>query len=368
MITSVDLFSGIGGWSLAAEAAGITTVAAAEADAWKRSQYAYHFPAVRLYEDVRQVSRRQFDNDGIGSIDLVLGSPPCTDVSAANHRGAGIDGDESGLIMDAVRIIDELRPRGVALENSPRFRTRGIDRVLVAMDRIGYVCWPLVVGAIHAGAPHIRQRMWLVAADAERLRLRHEQGRRGRPDRLGPAEPAYDADTDREGQSRLSFDAEMGGRAGVDETARGIARISSDTDECRREGAIGPRRRHVGTSEAEAVGVDPNPNRLTRRPRARGQNRAETGDGRDATPCHSDRARLAEWQGVAGDHGQQISTAERATHGGWGDPAQSLARHLRVDDGISSWLAADCRSAYGDAIVPQVATAILRSMRSADII
>lgn len=337
MITSVDLFSGIGGWSLAAEAAGITTVAAAEADAWKRSQYAYHFPAVRLYEDVRQVSRRQFDHDGIGSIDLVLGSPPCTDVSAANHRGAGIDGDESGLIMDAVRIIDELRPRGVALENSPRFRTRGIDRVLVAMDRIGYACWPLVVGAVHAGAPHIRQRMWLVAADAERLRLRQQQRRRSGPDRLGLAEPAHDADTHREGQSRLSVDAEMGGRAGVDVAGGGG--------------------REPSHPHGEPWG-----------PRTGREDGAETCDGGDAMPCHSDRARLAEWQGIAGDHGRQISTAERAAHGGWSDPAQSLARHLRMDDGIPPWLAADCRSAYGDAIVPQVATAILRSMQAADII
>lgn len=113
MLNALDLFSGIGGWSLAAHRKGIRTVAACEIDDWKRAQYAAHFPGVKLYRDVRELTAEKLRDDGIGPIDLVVGSPPCQDASAANHRGRGVDGDETadeidasghvGVLIDAIR-------------------------------------------------------------------------------------------------------------------------------------------------------------------------------------------------------------------------------------------------------------------------
>lgn len=336
---SLDLFAGIGGWSLAAEAAGIETVAACEIDAWKRAQFALHFPGVRLYRDVRKLTAKRLKADGCGSVDFVLASPPCQDASAANHCGKGIDGDDTKLAFEAVRLIDEIRPHGAVLENSPRLRTRGVDRLLLALEAIHYTVWPLVVGAIHGGAPHLRQRVWLVAADADRAGLWDQQGWSGGARRLGLAEPADHVNANGEGQSRLSFDAEMGGRSRADGT-RGRGRKAE--------------------TPADALGVG----------RGRGSRQADA-DGRQSSGGDQDhrhfpdRQSLAVGEGLGCHDGAQLAALQRAVHGGWRDGPASLARHLRVGDGIPSTLAADCRSAFGDAIVPQVGTAILKALIAA---
>lgn len=185
---ALDLFSGIGGWSLACHRKGIETVAACEIDPWKRAQFARHFPSVRLYHDIQELTAERLRRDGILPIDIVVGSPPCTDISTANVRGQGVDGPESKLYFDAIRLIGEVGPRWCALENSANLRARGSDRVLAALEAEGYTTWPCVVGAVHAGAPHRRLRSWLVglrvdgrsASDAQGVGC--GQGRAGRSD------------------------------------------------------------------------------------------------------------------------------------------------------------------------------------------
>jgi DNA (cytosine-5)-methyltransferase 1 len=99
-------------------------------------------------------------------LSVVTGGFPCTDISVAG-KGAGIDGPQSGLWKEMHRVIDIVRPRWVIAENVPALRTRGIDRVLGDMERIGYQCWPLVVGADDVGAPHRRKRVWIVCRMAD---------------------------------------------------------------------------------------------------------------------------------------------------------------------------------------------------------
>ena len=166
--TVLDLFSGAcGGWSLGMHRAGFKTVAACEADPWRRSVYARNFPGVKLYEDVRTLRSTELVRD-LGRLpDVIVGSPPCQDASAANTKGRGVDGERTGLFFEAIRIVGECRPRWCAFENSPRLRTRGVDRLLVELEALGYTCWPFVVGADDLGAPHKRDRIWLVAADAD---------------------------------------------------------------------------------------------------------------------------------------------------------------------------------------------------------
>lgn len=187
MLTVLDLFSGAcGGWSLGLHRAGLRTIAACEIDEWRRRQYAQNNPDVRLYDDIQTLTAERLRADGCWPIDLVCGSPPCQDASSANTKGRGIDGERTGLYMEAVRLVIEIRPRWAAFENVPGIRNRGIDRVLGELEAADYACWPFVVGALDVGAPHIRKRSWVVCADAatvRRLALPWDQpdGDRGEP-------------------------------------------------------------------------------------------------------------------------------------------------------------------------------------------
>ena len=162
----LDLFSGAcGGWSVGLEAAGLNTVAACEVIPWRRERYAYNFPHVKVYDDVRTLTAARLKADGIPHIDVVAGSPPCQDASSANtvKGGQGIDGERTGLFWQAVRLVQELRPDWVCLENVPPLRTKGYDRIHDALAAAGYTCRPFVVEAALAGAPHLRARVWIVA-------------------------------------------------------------------------------------------------------------------------------------------------------------------------------------------------------------
>jgi DNA (cytosine-5)-methyltransferase 1 len=178
----LDLFSGIGGFSLGLERAGMRTVAFCEIEPYCRAVLAKHWPSVPVYDDVRTLTGSRLRTDGI-SVDVICGGFPCQDISLAG-RGAGLDGDRSGLWSEYRRLIAEVRPRFVIIENSPALRTRGADRVIADMEALDYTCEPFVVGAIHAGAPHRRQRAWLVAY-ANGAVLRDKSGRRGRENGAG---------------------------------------------------------------------------------------------------------------------------------------------------------------------------------------
>ena len=161
-ITVLDLFSGIGGLSLGLHWAGMRTIAFCEQDGFCRQALARHWPGVPAYPDIRTLSAARLRQDGVQHPVLLCGGFPCQDASLAG-RGAGIQGARTGLWSHMARLVAECRPRWVVAENVPGLRSRGADRVLADLEALGYACWPLVVGAVHAGAPHLRRRMWLVA-------------------------------------------------------------------------------------------------------------------------------------------------------------------------------------------------------------
>jgi DNA (cytosine-5)-methyltransferase 1 len=168
MLRVLDLFSGIGGFSLGLErTGGFKTVAFCEIEPFCRKVLAKHWPEVPCYDDVRTLTAARLIRDGIGPVDVICGGFPCQDISAAG-KGAGIDGERSGLWREYSRIIGEFRPVFVLVENVPALRTRGADRVLSDLEALGYTGEPALVGSIHAGAPHRRQRVWLVATPATR--------------------------------------------------------------------------------------------------------------------------------------------------------------------------------------------------------
>ncbi|MGW8141910.1 DNA cytosine methyltransferase [Sphingomonas zeae] len=162
----LDLFSAAaGGWSLGMHRAGFTTIAACEVEAWRRALYSENNPGVKVYDDVRTLTADRLLAD-LGRLpSIVVGSPPCQDISSANTKGKGVEGERSGLYFEAIRIIDEVRARWFALENSANLRTRGADAVIAALEAIGYACWPVVVRAGDVGANHERPRCWLIGCD-----------------------------------------------------------------------------------------------------------------------------------------------------------------------------------------------------------
>lgn len=154
----LDLFSGIGGFALAFEAAGFQTVAFSEIEPYPCKILAQHWPNVPNLGDVRTIDGDKFR----GTIDVICGGFPCQDISTAG-KGAGIHGARSGLWFEMLRIIRGARPAFCLLENVPALRSRGADVVLGGLEEAGYACRAFVVGAGNAGAPHQRARAWLVA-------------------------------------------------------------------------------------------------------------------------------------------------------------------------------------------------------------
>ena len=186
----LDLFSGIGGFSLGLHWAGYRTLAFCESDEFCRRLLARHWPGVPIYPDIRALDGGRLQQDGIAPF-LVCGGFPCQDISLAGH-GAGLDGPRSGLWTEMARVVGACRPRWIIVENVPSLRTRGADRVIGDLAALDYASWAFVVGAVHAGAPHRRNRLFLLARDISahpaRARLAVRQRFTTRRARLLPTE------------------------------------------------------------------------------------------------------------------------------------------------------------------------------------
>jgi DNA (cytosine-5)-methyltransferase 1 len=184
---ALDLFSAAaGGWSLGLHRAGFETIAACEVVDWRRALYSENNPGVRVYDDVCTLTADRILAD-LGTLpDIIVGSPPCQDISSANTKGKGVDGARSGLFFEAVRLIGECRPRWFALENSANLRTRGADRVIDALAAVGYTCWPHVVGVDDVGGNNERKRAWLIGCDIEQVANSDSDFLNGRPEQSRP--------------------------------------------------------------------------------------------------------------------------------------------------------------------------------------
>ena len=167
----LDLFSGIGGFALAARWAGFETIGFCEIDKYCQKVLKKNFPDVPIYEDVTKLKGNQFKD-----IFLITGGFPCQDISLAG-KGAGIEGKKSGLWSELFRIIGEVRPKFALIENVPALTIRGGTRVIADLTSIGYDTEWQIVGADDVGAPHRRKRIWIVAYSngLQRLDLRRQE-------------------------------------------------------------------------------------------------------------------------------------------------------------------------------------------------
>lgn len=155
----LDLFSGIGGFSLGLERAGMRTVAFCEAKEEKRAILARGWPGVPCFPDVAALRGSDLGGE---TIDLVAGGFPCQDVSHAGGR-AGIEGERSGLWTHFARLIRELRPRFALMENVPGLLSRGMGEVLADLAASRYDAEWDCIPAAAVGAPHLRARIWILA-------------------------------------------------------------------------------------------------------------------------------------------------------------------------------------------------------------
>lgn len=159
----LDLFSGIGGFSLGLErTGGFETVAFCEKSPFCADILQKHWPKVPVYDDVRTLSAIDLRHDGVGAIDVICGGFPCQDLSRAGSR-AGLEGSRSGLWREFARIICEVRPSFVIVENVPDLLGLGLGDVLGDLASIGYDALWECIPASAVGAPHLRDRFWLLA-------------------------------------------------------------------------------------------------------------------------------------------------------------------------------------------------------------
>ena len=154
----LDLFSGIGGFSLGLERAGMETVAFCEFDKKAQLVLKKHWPDVPIYDDVRGLNGKQFEGQ---TIDLICGGFPCQPFSQAGKRKG--DQDDRHLWPEYFRLIQEIRPRWVIGENVAGLINMGLDQVLSDLESADYSCQTLVIPACAVNAPHRRDRVWIVA-------------------------------------------------------------------------------------------------------------------------------------------------------------------------------------------------------------
>jgi DNA (cytosine-5)-methyltransferase 1 len=163
----LDLFSGIGGFSLGLErTGGFETVAFCEIEPFPRRVLAKHWPGVPCYDDVRTLTAARLAADGITGINVITGGFPCQDLSASGKQ-VGVSGERSGLYSEVIRLACELRPDFVAMENVANLLVGdGGDwfaTLLRDMASIGYAVEWFYIPASWLGAPHARTRVWIIA-------------------------------------------------------------------------------------------------------------------------------------------------------------------------------------------------------------
>ena len=158
----LDLFSGIGGFSLGLERAGMETVAFCEFDKHAQKVLKKHWPEVPIHEDVRLLDGKQYR----GTVDVVCGGFPCQDLSTAGNQ-AGFSGERSSLYLEMLRIIGECLPRFAIFENVTGLLSgdggRWFARFLYDLAAIGYDAEWHCISASYIGAPHHRDRVWIIA-------------------------------------------------------------------------------------------------------------------------------------------------------------------------------------------------------------
>jgi DNA (cytosine-5)-methyltransferase 1 len=157
----LDLFSGIGGFALAARWSGFETVAFCEIDQYCQKVLAKHWPQVPIYSDIKKLTRQGLESDGISQPDIITGGFPCQPFSVAGKQ-RGQD-DNRHLWPEMLRIISELHPAWVVGENVSGFVRLALDDCISDLEGQGYAVQSFIIPACAVNASHRRDRVWIMA-------------------------------------------------------------------------------------------------------------------------------------------------------------------------------------------------------------
>jgi DNA (cytosine-5)-methyltransferase 1 len=250
----LDLFSGIGGFSLGLERAGMETVGFCEIDSFCRKVLQKHWPDVPIFEDIKELDGDEYR----GTVDLICGGFPCQPFSVAGkQRGSG---DDRALWPEMLRVIREVEPTWVIGENVPGIINMELDTVLSDLEDSGYSCQTFNIPACSLDAQHIRARIFFIShTNSATLRDGTERGAQGRDhfQRSGNAIPAHDgpsqsmAHTDNRHWSREIKEV-LGKQSGeTSDRSAGSGEAMADTDSQRPQG-----RQTFGDSQGVREGSD----------------------------------------------------------------------------------------------------------------
>lgn len=153
-LTHGSLFSGIGGFDLAAKQCGIETLWNCEI-LKKSRQVLSTIDNALQYDNIKTLEKPQY-------VDIISGGFPCQDISIAGN-GTGIFGEKSSLFFQMLRIIRQVRPKYIIIENSPMLLVRGLEYVLQPLSEIGYICEWKCLSNFQFGFSHFRERIYLIA-------------------------------------------------------------------------------------------------------------------------------------------------------------------------------------------------------------
>ena len=157
----LDLFSGLGGFSLGLEATGgFETVAFCDIEKFPRKVLKQHWPDVKQYKDIKELTYERLQEDGIGNIDIITGGYPCQPFSVAGRQRG--EKDKRHLWPEMFRLIHECRPTWVIGENVSGHIKLGLDTVLEDLESEGYAARAFSISASSVGANHKRERVWIV--------------------------------------------------------------------------------------------------------------------------------------------------------------------------------------------------------------
>ena len=174
-MNELHLFVGIGGGVLGGMLLGHKTVCAVEIEPYCREvllrrQREGILPRFPIWSDVRTFDGKPWK----GRVDVVCGGFPCQDISSANPKAVGIEGERSGLWREMARVVGEVEPEYVFAENSPLLESRGLERVLGDLNAMGYSTKRVKLGAESLGKT-VRNRLWILGKrDSKQNRSRHE--------------------------------------------------------------------------------------------------------------------------------------------------------------------------------------------------
>lgn len=170
-----SLFAGIGGFELGLERAipGLETIWQVEKEPFCQKVLKKNWPNSQIFENVEEAGAHNLE-----PVDILCGGFPCQDISYCNGKGRGLNGKKSSLWFEMWRIISELRPRIVAMENVPAITFRGLERVLGSLSSLGYSVEWGVISARDLGAAHLRRRWFGIAyPNSSELRIQSNRER-----------------------------------------------------------------------------------------------------------------------------------------------------------------------------------------------